>query len=31
MSDNRQAIDEKYQWDLTTVFESDEAWEQEMA
>ncbi|WP_164683186.1 oligoendopeptidase F [Streptococcus hyointestinalis] len=30
MSDNRQAIDEKYQWDLTTVFESDEAWEQEM-
>ena len=31
MSDNRSHIDEKYQWDLTTVFATDELWEAEMA
>ena len=30
MSDNRSHIEEKYQWDLTTVFASDQAWEAEM-
>ena len=30
MSDNRAHIDEKYQWDLTTVFAIDELWETEM-
>ena len=30
MSDNRAHIDEKYQWDLTTVFATDELWEAEM-
>ncbi|EHJ52781.1 oligoendopeptidase F [Streptococcus macacae] len=29
MSDNRSHIEEKYQWDLTTVFPSDKAWEKE--
>lgn len=31
MSDNRRHIDEKYQWDLRTVFATDEAWERELA
>ncbi|MCS4487474.1 oligoendopeptidase F [Streptococcus sciuri] len=30
MSDNRSMIDKKYQWDLSTVFESDEVWIQEI-
>lgn len=30
MSDNRNHIEEKYQWDLTTVFATDEAWEEEI-
>ena len=31
MSDNRSHIDEKYQWDLSTVFAIDDAWEAELA
>lgn len=31
MSDNRSHIDEKYQWDLSTVFVTDDAWEAELA
>ena len=31
MSDNRSNIDEKYQWDLSTVFATDDAWEAELA
>lgn len=31
MSDNRSQIDEKYQWDLSTVFATDDAWESELA
>lgn len=31
MSDNRSHIDEKYQWDLSTVFATDGAWESELA
>ena len=31
MSDNRSHIDEKYQWDLSTVFATDDAWEMELA
>lgn len=31
MSDNRSHIDEKYQWDLSTVFATDDAWESELA
>ena len=31
MSDNRRHIDEKYQWDLSTVFATDDAWEAELA
>ena len=31
MSDNRSNIDEKYQWDLSTVFATDDAWESELA
>ena len=31
MSDNRSHIDEKYQWDLSTVFTTDDAWEAELA
>lgn len=31
MSDNRQSIEEKYQWDLTTIFQSDEFWEDEVS
>ncbi len=31
MSDNRSHIDEKYQWDLSTVFATDDAWEAELA
>ncbi|WP_288622605.1 oligoendopeptidase F [uncultured Streptococcus sp.] len=31
MSDNRSHIDEKYQWDLSTVFATDNAWEAELA
>lgn len=30
MSKQRHEIEEKYQWDLTTVFPTDEAWEQEL-
>lgn len=30
MSDNRSHIDEKYTWDLSTVYVTDEAWEAEM-
>ena len=30
MSDNRSHIDEKYQWDLSTVFATDDAWEAEL-
>ncbi|MCC9749057.1 oligoendopeptidase F family protein, partial [Streptococcus agalactiae] len=30
MSDNRSHIEEKYQWDLTTVFATDELWETEV-
>ena len=29
MSDNRSHLEEKYTWDLTTVFPTDEAWEAE--
>ncbi|BAQ24747.1 oligoendopeptidase F [Streptococcus troglodytae] len=29
MSDNRSHIEEKYQWDLTTIFSNDQAWEKE--
>lgn len=31
MSDNRSHIDEKYQWDLSTIFATDDAWEAELA
>lgn len=31
MSDNRSHIDKKYQWDLSTVFATDDAWEAELA
>ena len=31
MSDNRSHIDEKDQWDLSTVFATDDAWEAELA
>lgn len=31
MSDNRSHIDEKYQWDLSTVFATDDTWEAELA
>lgn len=31
MSDNRSHLEEKYTWDLTTVFASDQAWEAEFA
>lgn len=31
MSDNRSDIDEKYKWDLSTVFATDETWEAELA
>ena len=31
MSDNRSHIDEKYKWDLSTVFATDDAWEAEFA
>lgn len=31
MSDNRSHIDEKYKWDLRTVFATDDAWEAELA
>ncbi len=31
MSDNRSHIDEKYQWDLSIVFATDDAWEAELA
>lgn len=31
MSKQRHEIEEKYQWDLTTVFPTDEAWEAELA
>ena len=31
MSDNRSHIDEKYQWDLSAVFATDDAWEAELA
>ncbi len=31
MSDNRSQIDEKYQWDLSSVFATDDAWEAELA
>lgn len=31
MSDNRSHIDEKYKWDLSTVFATDETWEAELA
>ncbi|MBM7636579.1 oligoendopeptidase F [Streptococcus saliviloxodontae] len=29
MSDHRQHLEEKYTWDLTTIFPTDEAWEEE--
>lgn len=29
MSDNRSHIEEKYQWDLSTIFATDQAWEEE--
>lgn len=31
MSENRSHLDEKYTWDLTSVFPTDEAWEEELA
>ena len=31
MTKQRNEIDEKYQWDLTTIFPTDEAWEAELA
>ena len=31
MTKQRNEIDEKYQWDLTTIFPTDEAWETELA
>ena len=31
MSDKRSDIDEKYKWDLSTVFATDETWEAELA
>ena len=31
MSNNRSDIDEKYKWDLSTVFATDETWEAELA
>ena len=31
MTKQRHEIDEKYQWDLTTIFPTDEAWEAELA
>ncbi|MGQ7525542.1 oligoendopeptidase F [Streptococcus suis] len=31
MSKQRYEIEEKYQWDLTTIFPTDEAWEAELA
>ncbi len=31
MSDNRSHMAEKYQWDLSTIFRTDEDWEQEMS
>ncbi|MGT2754223.1 oligoendopeptidase F [Streptococcus ovis] len=31
MTKQRNEIDEKYQWDLTTIFATDEAWEAELA
>ncbi|MGT2911268.1 oligoendopeptidase F [Streptococcus cameli] len=31
MSKQRNEIDEKYQWDLTTIFPTDQAWEEELA
>lgn len=31
MSKRRYEIEEKYQWDLTTIFPTDEAWEAELA
>ena len=31
MSEKRSHIDEKYQWDLSTVFATDDAWEAELA
>lgn len=31
MSKQRHEIEEKYQWDLTTIFPTDEAWEAELA
>lgn len=31
MSKQRHEIEEKYQWDLTTIFPTDEAWEEELA
>lgn len=31
MSKQRNEIEEKYQWDLTTIFPTDEAWEAELA
>jgi len=29
MSDNRSHIEEKYQWDLTSIFPNDQTWEKE--
>ena len=29
MSDNRSHIEEKHQWDLTSIFPNDQTWEKE--
>lgn len=31
MSENRSHLDDKYTWDLTSIFPTDEAWEEELA
>ena len=31
MSKQRNEIEEKYQWDLSTIYPTDEAWEAELA
>ena len=31
MVKQRNEIDEKYQWDLSTIFATDQAWEEEAA
>lgn len=30
MADNRSHLEEKYTWDLTTIFDSDQRWETEV-